>query len=138
MKVFFKLTPREDKRIWMSKQHSVPMFNWRRNLIFKERWFYVDAKNNFVLMLWYDAHINAYINLYINVEKIYISKSKINHFFDVKSKLKFNVKSRLILGLHWIKFLLTLWLWCSRIYKIYDNVENKMYFNVDTRSFYRR
>lgn len=133
MKVFFKLTLREDKRIWMSKQHSLPMFNWRRNLIFKERWFCVALK--IILFLWYDAQEN---NLYINVEKICISKSKIHHFFDVKSKLKFNVKTRLILGLHWIKFVLTLWLWCSRIYKIYDNVENKMYFNVDTRSFYQR
>ena len=131
MKVFFKLTLREDKRIWMSKQHSLPMFNWRRNLIFKERWFCVALK--IILFLWYDAQEN---NLYINVEKICISKSQKNHFFAVKSKLKFNVKTRLILGWHWIKFVLTLW--CSRIYKTYVNVENKMYFNVDTRSFYQR
>ena len=101
--------------LWCSKNYSlyinavkITVFQRRKNVIWstlyqrgnftlKQHWFWVDTKNNFVLMLWSLRDCNFFFWRWKDNR---FPTLKQRHFIHVESTSKFNVEKTLILGWH--------------------------------------
>ena len=107
--------------------------NQRWNSTLKQRWFWVDTENNFILILWYWRNYN----LEINVEIVTVFQRRNNVILST-----LNQRRNLTLKQRWFwvdtKKLFAPILWCSKSYSLYINAVKTLYFNVETTSFDQR